>query len=59
MLVVMRNETLVGKLLFLAGDDLDLVRLAIRTVARECKSADLESVVELVVEQRKACSRRR
>ena len=52
----MGNPDLVSKLLALAGGDLDLVRRAIRAAAHDCKSADLELVVEFVVEQRKACS---
>jgi len=57
MLVTMRNSDLVNKLVTLAGGDIDLVQRAVRTAAGRSRSADLESVVEFIVEQRKVCSR--
>jgi len=50
----MRNDELVDKLLILAGGDLDLLQLAIRSAASGGKSADLENVVRLIAERRKA-----
>jgi hypothetical protein len=53
MLVATRNADLVNKLLALAGGDIDLVQRAVRIAATDSKSADLEMVVNLIVEQRK------
>jgi hypothetical protein len=54
MLATMRNEELVGKLIALAEGNLDLVQHAIRTAANGAKAADLEKVVEYIVEQRRS-----
>ena len=54
MFVAMGNADLVGKLLKLAGDDIDLVQVAVRAAANGNKAADLERVVDLIVQQKNA-----
>lgn len=54
MLVTMQNSTLVSKLVALADGDIDLVQLAIRTNSDKGGAADLEKVVQFIVEARKA-----
>ena len=53
MLVTMQNSDLVSKLVTLADGDIDLVQLAIRTIADDGKGADLEKVVDFIVQHRK------
>lgn len=54
MLVTMQNSELVGKLVALANGDIDLVQQAIRTISEDGKAAELEKVVDFIVQQRKA-----
>jgi len=54
MLVTMQNSELVGKLVALANGDIDLVQQAIRTISEGGKAAELEKVVDFIVQQRKA-----
>jgi hypothetical protein len=49
----MQNSDLVSKLVTLADGDIDLVQLAIRTIADADKGADLEKVVDFIVQHRK------
>lgn len=55
MLVTMQNAELIGKLVALAGGDVDLVQRAIRTKAGR-RGADLEQVVQYIVAHRGARS---
>jgi hypothetical protein len=50
----MRKADLVNKLVTLAGGDIDLVQLAIRTAAKGSSAADLDSIVGFIIQQRKA-----
>jgi hypothetical protein len=59
MLVTMQNSELVEKLMKLARGDIDLVRLAIRESARGATAADLERVVDYIVEHRASTRRPR
>lgn len=52
MLVTMQNSELVSKLVALAEGDIDLVQLAIRTMSRDSRAADLEQVVHFIVERK-------
>lgn len=52
MLVTMQNADLIGKLLAIAGGDLDLVQQAIRYCAGPSGEADLQRVVEYIVSRR-------
>jgi hypothetical protein len=54
MLVTMQNSELVGKLVALADGDIDLVQQAVRTISEDGKAAELEKVVDFIVEARKA-----
>jgi hypothetical protein len=58
MLVTMQNSELVEKLMKLARGDIDLVRNAIRVSARGATAADLERVVDYIVEHRASTPRR-
>ena len=53
MLVTMQNSELISKLVALADGDIDLVQQAIRTASADGKPAELEKVVNFIVEQRK------
>ncbi len=52
MLVTTQNSELVNKLLTLADGDIDLVQKAIRTMSEDGKAADLERVVNFIVNER-------
>jgi hypothetical protein len=52
MLVTMQNSELVGKLVALANGD--IVQQAIRTISEGGKAAELEKVVDFIVQERKA-----
>lgn len=54
MLVTMQNSELVRKLVALADGDIDLVQRAVRSSSKEGDGADLEAVVNFIVQQRKA-----
>ncbi|MEY9525105.1 3-deoxy-D-manno-octulosonate 8-phosphate phosphatase KdsC-like HAD superfamily phosphatase [Bradyrhizobium diazoefficiens] len=54
MLVTMQNSALVSKLVALADGDIDLVQRAIRATSDKGGAADLEKVVQFIVEARKA-----
>jgi hypothetical protein len=53
MLVTMQNPELIGKLVALAGGNVDLVQQAIRIIANGRDGADLEQVVRYIVEHRR------
>jgi hypothetical protein len=57
MLVTTQNADLVSKLVALADGDIDLVQLAIRTTSEDGKAADLEKVVDYIVQERKSRAR--
>lgn len=57
MLVTMQNSELINKLVTLADGDIDLVQQAIRATSGDGKAADLEKVVNFIVEQRKSRAR--
>lgn len=57
MLVTMQNSELINKLVTLADGDIDLVQQAIRATSEDGKAADLEKVVNFIVEQRKSRAR--
>ncbi|WP_438278391.1 hypothetical protein [Nitrobacter sp.] len=57
MLVTMQNSELVEKLMKLARGDIDLVQLAVRESARGAAAADLERVVDYIVEHRASTRR--
>jgi hypothetical protein len=54
MLVTMQNSELVRKLVTLADGDIDLVQRAVRTASKDGAGADLEVVVNFIVQERKA-----
>jgi hypothetical protein len=54
MLVTMQNSDLINKLVALADGDIDLVQRAIRATSQDGKAADLEKVVDFIVQHRKA-----
>ena len=54
MLITMRKEELVNKLIALAGGDIDLVQQAVRRAAKGGNAAELETVVEYIVQQRRS-----
>jgi hypothetical protein len=54
MLVTMQNSELVRKLVTLADGDIDLVQSAIRATSKDGEAADLESVVNFIVQARKS-----
>ena len=54
MLVTMQNSELVTKLVTLADGDIDLVQKAIRAMSEDGKAADLEKVVNFIVNERNA-----
>lgn len=57
MLVTMQNSELVSKLVTLADGDIDLVQQAIRATSENGKSADLEKVVDFIVQERRSRAR--
>jgi hypothetical protein len=57
MLVTMQNSELINKLVTLADGDIDLVQKAIRAMSEDGKSADLEKVVNFIVQEREARAR--
>jgi hypothetical protein len=54
MLVTMQNSELVRKLVALADGDIDLVQRAVRSASKDGDGADLEAVVNFIVQERKA-----
>jgi hypothetical protein len=54
MLVTMQNSELVRKLVALADGDIDLVQRAVRATSKDGEAADLEAVVNFIVQERKA-----
>jgi hypothetical protein len=54
MLLTMQNSDLIDKLVALADGDIDLLQQAIRTSSEGGKAAELEKVVNFIVQQRKA-----
>lgn len=50
----MQNSELVRKLVTLADGDIDLVQSAIRATSKDGEAADLESVVNFIVQARKS-----
>ncbi len=58
MLVTMQNSELINKLIAIANGDIDLVQKAIRAMSEDGKAADLEKVVNFIVQAREAARTR-
>lgn len=57
MLVTTHNSELVRKLVALANGDIDLVQRAVRASSKDGQAADLEAVVNFIVQEQKTRAR--